>query len=69
MFLCSAAFWLSTLCSVRKYALIYFPSRILKLTAQGLRSLVISRPFASPRPTLCSSATLSPAPRASGPRT
>lgn len=68
MFLCSAAFWLSSLCPGRKYALIYFPSRILKLTAQRLGSLVVSRPFASPCPTLCPSVTLSPAPPPPGPQ-
>ena len=54
VFLFSVAFWLSTLYSVRKYALIYFLSRISKLTAQRHRSVVIFRPFTSPGPTLLS---------------
>lgn len=54
VFLFSEAFWLSTLYSVRKYALIYFLSRISKLTAQRHRSVVSFRPFTSPGPTLLS---------------
>lgn len=50
MFLCSAAFWLSTPCSLRKYALIYFPSRILKLTHRdsGLWSSPDHSPLSGP---------------------
>ena len=63
MFLSSVAFWLSTLYSVRKYALSYSPSRISKLTAQRHRCVVMVRPLISFCPTLLfSSATLSPAP-------
>ena len=50
MFLCSAAFWLSTPCPMRKYALMHFPSVILKWTAQRLGPVVVSRLFASPCP-------------------
>ena len=63
MFLSSVAFWLSTLFSVRKYTVIYSPTRISKLTAQRQRSVVMVRPLISFCPTLLSlSATLSPAP-------
>lgn len=63
VFLFSEAVWLSTLYSVRKYALIYFLSRISKLTAQRHRSVVSFGPLTSPGPTLLSlSATPSPAP-------
>lgn len=68
MFLSSVAFWLSTLYSVRRYAVIYSPSRISKLTAQRHRSVVTVRPLISFCPTLLSlSATLSPAPGSPAP--